>query len=163
MPRGIIKGTPCAHALAPGTPSSGTPRRQKKRKRKLFFYIKNGLKKKLKKEKKKKKEKEKMKKEKKEKEPRIKAKAQSDTPKAFPEMSKLVYGAITTVEGADAVRYEKREAMQAERGPRAATVRIRSSPIPIPIPIQAKLSPSPRVRVNLSAAFDAALAAKTEG
>ena len=107
-----------------------------------------------------------MKKEKKEKEPRIKAKAQSDTPKAFPEMSKLVYGAITTVEGADAVRYEKREAMQAEsrgRGPRAATVRIRSSPIPIPIPIQAKLSPSPRVRVNLSAAFDAALAAKTEG
>ena len=79
-------------------------------------------------------------------------------------MSKLVYGAITTVEGADAVRYEKREAMQAEsrgRGPRAATVRIISSPIQIPI--QAKLSPSPRVRVNLSAAFDAALAAKTEG
>ena len=77
-------------------------------------------------------------------------------------MSKLVYGAITTVEGADAVRYEKREAMQAEsrgRWPRAATVRIISSPIPI----QAKLSPSPRVRVNLSAAFDAALAAKTEG
>ena len=79
-------------------------------------------------------------------------------------MSKLVYGAITTVEGADAVRYEKREAMQAESrgsGPRAAAGRIISSPIPIPI--QAKLSPSPRVRVNLSAAFDAALAAKTEG
>ena len=72
-----------------------------------------------------------------------------------------VYGAITTVEGADAVRYEKREAESRGRGPRAATVRIISSPIQIPI--QAKLSPSPRVRVNLSAAFDAALAAKTEG
>ena len=61
-------------------------------------------------------------------------------------MSKLVYGAITTVEGADAVRYEKREAMQAEEKRTFGFLEVKSTASVVAKIVQAAEAKRPRLR-----------------